>query len=299
MKILITGASGFLGGYLVRAAQGQGELIGTYWEHPRAMPGIELHRMDLTDLVAMAQFVRKVQPQIIIHTAALANLDACEAQKDLAWRSNVDATRMMAAVAHELGCRLVHISTDMVFDGKRGNYSEDDMPEPISYYGYSKRMAEEDVLHAYPDALVVRVALLYGFPVSGGNSFSTEIFKHLRAGNRIKVFVDQFRCPIWAGNAAAAVVELATTSIRGVLHLAGSERLSRAEFARELARQMDADSQLLEEVSMQTVKWLVPRPQDVSLNTNRVRQVLQTPLLDCRNGIKQMLAMAPQKQMSN
>jgi dTDP-4-dehydrorhamnose reductase len=181
----------------------------------------------------------------------------------------------------------------MVFDGNRGNYSEDDAPEPISYYGYSKRMAEEDVLHAYPDALVVRVALLYGFPVSGGNSFSSEIFRHLRAGNRIKVFVDQFRCPIWAGNAAAAIVELATKSIRGVLHLAGSERLSRAEFARELARQMDADAQLLEEVSMQTAKWLAPRPKDVSLNTSRARQVLQTPLLDCRNGIKQMLAMTP------
>jgi dTDP-4-dehydrorhamnose reductase len=293
MKILITGASGFLGGYLAQAAQGKGELIGTYWEHQITMPGVELHRMNLTDLVEIAQFVRRVRPQIILHAAALANLDACESQKDLAWRSNVDATRMMAAVARELGCRLVHISTDMVFDGKRGNYSEDDSPEPISYYGYSKHMAEEDVLHAYPDALVVRVALLYGFPVSGGSSFSSEIYRHLRAGNRIKVFVDQFRCPIWAGNAATAIVELATKSNCGVLHLAGSERLSRAEFAREVARQMHADAQLLEEVSMQEVTWLVPRPKDVSLNTSRARQVLQTPLLDCRNGIKQMLAMAP------
>ena len=80
MKILITGASGFLGGYLAQAAQGKGELLGTYWEHPVAMPGVELHRMDLTNLVAVAQFVRKVQPQIIIHSAALANLDTCEAQ---------------------------------------------------------------------------------------------------------------------------------------------------------------------------------------------------------------------------
>ncbi len=293
MKILITGASGFLGGYLAQAAQGKGELIGTYWEHPMTIPGVELHRMDLTNLVEVAQFVRKVRPQIILHTAALANLDTCETQKDLAWRTNVDATRMMAAVARELGSRLVHISTDMVFDGKKGNYAEDDATEPISYYGYSKRTAENDVLHAYPDALVVRVALLYGFPLSGGNSFSTQIFKHLRAGNRIKVFVDQFRCPIWAGNAAAAIVELAIKSNRGVLHLAGSERLSRAEFAHELARQMHADAQLLEEISMQEVKWLVPRPKDVSLNINRVRQILQTPLLGCREGIQQMLAAAP------
>jgi dTDP-4-dehydrorhamnose reductase len=170
MKILITGASGFLGGYLARAAQGKGELIGTYWEHQVTIPGIDLYRMDLTDLVAMAQFVRKVQPQIIIHSAALANLDTCETQKDLAWRSNVDAARMMAAVARELGSRLIHISTDMVFDGKKGNYGEDDKPEPISYYGYSKRTAR-DVLHTYPEALVVRVALLYGFPLGGGKVF--------------------------------------------------------------------------------------------------------------------------------
>jgi dTDP-4-dehydrorhamnose reductase len=294
MKILITGASGFLGGYLAQAAHGKGQLLGTYWEHPVAVPGVELHRMDLTNLVAVAQFVRQVQPQIIIHAAALANLDTCEAQKDLAWRTNVDAARMLAAVGRELGSRLIHISTDMVFDGKKGGYAEDDRLEPISYYGYSKRAAEEAVLRAYPDAAVVRVALLYGFPVAGGNSFSAEIYHRLRAGQKIKVFADQYRSPIWAGNAAAAIMELAEIAPSGILHLAGSARISRSEFACELARQIDADLSLLENVSMHETQWLVPRPQDVSLNTMRARQILQTPLHDCRTGIKQMLAMAPQ-----
>jgi dTDP-4-dehydrorhamnose reductase len=199
----------------------------------------------------------------------------------------------MAAVAHELGSRLVHISTDMVFSGKRGNYSEEDKPEPISYYGYSKRAAEEDVLNTYPEALVIRVALLYGFPLSGGVNFSAELYHHLRAGSRVKVFTDQFRTPIWAGNAAAAIAELAMKSDHGVLHLGGNERISRSRFAAELARQMDADPQLLEEISMHEIKWLVPRPQDVSLSSPRARQILQTPLLDCREGIEQMLAVAP------
>ena len=299
MKILITGASGFLGGYLAQAAQaqaaqGKGELLGTYWEHPVAMPGVELHRMDLTNLVAVAQFVRKVQPQIIIHSAALANLDTCEAQKDLAWRTNVDAARMIAAVARELSCRLIHISTDMVFDGKKGNYTEDDALEPLSYYGYSKRAAEEAVLRAYPEALVVCVALLFGFSVAGGNSFSAEIYNRLRAGQKVKVFADQYRTPIWAGNAAQAILELAEKERAGILHLAGTERISRADFARELARQINADLNLLEAVSMHEVNWLVPRPEDVSLNTNRAREILRAPLLDCRAGIQQMLAMAPQ-----
>jgi dTDP-4-dehydrorhamnose reductase len=188
----------------------------------------------------------------------------------------------------------MHISMDMVFDGKKGNYDEDDKPEPISYYGYSKRTAEEDVLHTYPEALVVRVALLYGFPLGGGKSFSAELYHHLRAGNRVKVFADQFRTPIGAGNAAAAIVELTMQSARGVLHLGGSERLSRSRFAIELARQMGAELQLLEEISMHDIKWLVPRPQDVSLSSGRAQQVLQTPLLDCREGIKQMLGTAPQ-----
>lgn len=294
MKILITGASGFLGGYLAQAAHGKGELLGTYWEHPVAMPGVELQRMDLTNLVAVAQFVRKVKPQIILHSAALANLDTCEVQKDLAWRTNVDAARMMAAVARELDSRLIHVSTDMVFDGKRGNYTEDDPLEPISYYGYSKRAAEEAVLRAYPEALVVRVALLYGFSVAGGNSFSAEIFNRLRAGQKVKVFADQYRSPIWAGNAAQAIMELTAQDRAGILHLAGTQRISRADFARELAQQIGADLNLLEAVSMHEVNWLVPRPQDVSLNASRARQVLQTPLLDCREGIEQMLAMPPQ-----
>jgi dTDP-4-dehydrorhamnose reductase len=290
MKILITGASGFLGGYLAQAAQGKGELLGTYWEHPVAMPGVELQRMDLTNLVAVAQFVRKIKPRIILHSAALANLDTCEVQKDLAWRTNVDAARMMAAVARELNSRLIHVSTDMVFDGKKGNYAEDDPLEPISYYGYSKRAAEEAVLRAYPEALVVRVALLYGFSVAGGNSFSAEIFNRLRAGQKVKVFADQFRTPIWASNAARAIMELAAQDRAGILHLAGTERISRADFARELARQIGADLNLLEAVSMHEVNWLVPRPQDVSLNTEVAQHILQTPLLDCREGIKQMLA---------
>ncbi|MDZ7289311.1 MAG: SDR family oxidoreductase [candidate division KSB1 bacterium] len=293
MRILITGASGFLGGYLVRAAQSSGELIGTYWEHPVDLPGIEWYRMDLTNLVEVAQFVRKIQPKIILHSAALANLDTCEVQKDLAWRTNVDAARMMAAVAREIGSRLVHISTDMVFDGKKGNYSEDDAPLPISYYGHSKKTAEDDVLHTYPDALVVRVALLYGFPLTHGENFSAEIYHRLRAGQKVNVFGDQFRTPIWAGNAAAAIIELAGKHFRGILHLAGSERISRSNFARELARQMGAEMQLLEEISMYEVNWLVPRPQDVSLKIDRARQILQTPLLDCREGIREMLLMAP------
>jgi dTDP-4-dehydrorhamnose reductase len=296
MKILITGASGFLGGYLVQAAQGSGELIGTYWEHPLALPGVDLHRLDLTNLVEVAQFVRKVRPHAIVHAAALADLDTCETQKDLAWRTNVDAARMLAAVARELGSRLVHISTDMVFDGKRGNYSEDDPAEPISYYGYSKRAAEDDVLRAYPEALVVRVALLYGFPVAGGRSFSAEIYRSLRTGLKAKVFADQFRSPIWAGNAAAGIMELARTQRSGIFHLGGSERVSRADFARELARQMAGDMQLLEEISMYEFKWLVPRPQDVSLNSGRARQILKTPLLNCAGGISQMLAMAPERK---
>jgi dTDP-4-dehydrorhamnose reductase len=299
MKILITGASGFLGGYLAQAAQGQaaqgrGDWLGTYWEHPVAMPGLELHRLDLTNLVAVAQFVRKIRPQIIIHSAALANLDACETQKDWAWRTNVDAARMIAAVARELNSRLLHISTDMVFDGKKGYYREDDALAPISYYGYSKRAAEEAVLRAYPGALVVRVALLYGFPRAGGNSFSAEIFHRLRAGQKVKVFADQFRAPIWAGNAAQAILELAGLDRAGVLHLAGSERLSRADFARELARQIGADPNLLDVVSMHAVNWMVPRPQDVSLDAGLARQILKTPLLNCHEGIEQMLAMAPQ-----
>jgi dTDP-4-dehydrorhamnose reductase len=291
MKILITGASGFLGGYLVREAQGRGEVVGTYWEHSVALSGVDWHRLDLTNLVELAKFVRKVRPQIIIHSAALANLDTCEAQKDLAWRTNVDAARMLAAAAREVGSRLIHISTDMVFDGKKGNYGENDPPEAISYYGYSKRAAEEAVLRAYPEALVVRVALLYGFPVAGGNSFSAEIYHRLRAGEKIKVFVDQFRTPIWGGNAAAAIMELAGTPQCGVLHLAGQERLSRSEFARELARQMNADAALLEEISMHEIKWLVPRPQDVSLRVSRAQQILKTPLFNGRDGIAKMLGM--------
>jgi dTDP-4-dehydrorhamnose reductase len=115
----------------------------------------------------------------------------------------------------------------------------------------------------------------------------------LRAGQKVKIFADQYRTPIWAGNAAKAIMELAEGNRAGILHLAGAERLSRADFACELARQIDADFNLLETVSMHEVKWLVPRPQDVSLNTNLARQILRTPLLDCREGIKQMLATAP------
>jgi dTDP-4-dehydrorhamnose reductase len=243
MRLHVTGASGFLGS----------ELLGLE-------PAATGERVEIRDADAVLELFARLRPEVVIHTAY--RQDGPGARE-----ITVDGAANVAAAARDVGARLVHLSTDVVFSGQKGSpYREDDALDPVSEYGRAKAESERLVLEACPDALVVRTSLLIGGP---GHTPS----KHERAAGEpgLTFYEDEIRCPTQVGDLAAAVLELAALETTGVLHVAGSDRLSRAELA-----------ELVSGGPVARVPAPPGRPLDCSLDSSRARSLLRTSVRGAR-----------------
>lgn len=287
-RLLVTGASGLVGSHVVLRARDSWEVHGIFRRQPAPVDRVEWHRLDLTDAKGLQGLVRSLRPDVILHAAALTDVDRAERQRATAEAINVRATHRLAEAAAAFNLRLVYVSSDMVLDGDRSWYREQDPARPVNYYGHTKLMGEEIVRKICPNSVVARTALIYGRPISGTNSASEWLIEALRRGSSVRLFHDQFRTPIWVENLAEVLLELCATDWSGTVHLGGPERLSRLQFGQRLCRRFSLDERLLEPVSMDSVRTVAPRPRDVSLDTSWARSLLSTPLLDCDTALSRM-----------
>ena len=253
--LLITGSSGYLGGELARQAP---EAAGTYLTAER--PGAR--QLDVRDADAVATLMGELRPDAVIHTAYSTTGD--EAAREV----NVDGARNVARAAANVGARLVHISTDLVFDGTLGRpYTEEDEPRPNMEYGRQKLAGEEAVRGQLPDALVVRTSLIYG---GAAPSRHERLVLDAADGARsARFFSDELRSPVQVGDLAAALLALAKSDATGVLHVAGTEGVSRYEFARLVAAASGRDPEVLD--SALAAEHPDPRPRDCRLDSSRAR----------------------------
>lgn len=284
-EVLVTGASGFLGAHIMQylAARGR-DALGLVHHHHLPVAGRSVC-MDLTQTRALMDLVRAERPRAIIHAGAMTSPDTCEAHPHEADAVNVTATGSLAMAAFAAEAHLTFISTDLVFDGFSGMYSETDSPAPINHYARTKAQAEHYVRSASPDYAVVRPSFIYGEPLAEQHaSFSHTLYVNLRNGVATRVFHDQYRSPIPAYALAAATVEVSDRRLSGVWHVAGQDRVSRADFARTLAAVAGLDPAPLEEISMDDVALSAPRPRDVSLDTTKARFRLQSTLPSLTDG---------------
>jgi dTDP-4-dehydrorhamnose reductase len=271
MHILVTGASGQLGGYLLWRLSAS-DLTVTAWSGSRAgsLFGYPLHPMDLAHADVVRAAFHQARPDVILHAGALARIGDCHRDPELARRVNTQGSALLAELAAEAGARLVLISTDLVFDGERGGYREDDAPSPLSVYGRTKADAEKAVL-AVPRSVVVRVSLLYGPSVVGRPSFFDEQVAALRAGRPVTLFADEWRTPLALSTAAEALLELALSDFTGLLHLGGPERLSRLEMGQRLGGFLGVPALTIVTVNRADIPSPEPRPRDTSLSSLRWR----------------------------
>ncbi len=283
---LITGASGFLGNYLLKLAPASVRVLGQYRNHRPVVcpPNCQLVRQDW--LRPMDEFLSRYRPGIIIHTAAMAQLDECEEKKELANRLNIRVTEQLAEWAAQIDARFIFISTDIVFDGSRGNYTESDRPHPINHYGRTKAEAEQRVLRLHPNAVVVRTSIIYGKALGGRPSFTEVLLRRLRHGENVPVFTDQYRSPVFVEDLARAIWELAENDFRGILHVAGPERLSRERIGEIVCEVFRLNPELLVPIQTEDIQLRAPRPLDTSLNIDLATQVLNTPLHPFRGGVR-------------
>ena len=247
--------------------------------------GTSRHDGDLTDAATVRTMFRAIQPDVLIHCAALTKPAACEREPAQAHKLNVEMTARLAELAHRI--RFVFFSTDLVFDGRVGQYDETAEVNPLNVYGATKAQAEQIVLQ-HPAHTVVRTSLNGGASPSWDRGFNEELRRAWQGGQSVNLFTDEFRCPISAGVTARAVWQLLEQNHTGLYHLAGTERLSRWQIGQLLARRWPELRPMLVPVSRLTYQG-PPRPADTSLNCLKVQQLLSFTL----PGLTEWLASNP------
>jgi dTDP-4-dehydrorhamnose reductase len=264
--VWITGADGLIGNYLVQTAP--------KFAAGRRVRALTRDQLDLLDFDAIRREFRKDQPQLIVHCAAVSTLAAAQADPALARRVNVEATRLLAELAAQIP--FVFFSTDLVFDGRKGNYAEADAVNPTHLYGETKAAAEQIVLRN-PHHTVVRTSLNGGISRAGNRGFNENLLLAWQAGQGMNLFTDEFRCPIFAGETARAVWELMNQGRTGLFHVAGAEKLSRWQIGQLIAARWP---QLNPKITPGSAKNFPgpPRALDTSLNITKVQKVLSVPL---------------------
>jgi dTDP-4-dehydrorhamnose reductase len=275
----ITGATGLIGNYLVQTA-------------PRLAPRWRLRaltrdQLDLLDADAVRREFQKDQPRLVIHCAAVSTVAAAQKNPDLARRVNVDVTAFLAGLAADIP--FVLFSSDLVFDGRKGNYTEADAVNPLHIYGETKAAAEQIILKNSRHT-VVRTSLNGGASRAGNRGFNEDLRLVWQTGRSVNFFTDEFRCPIFAGETARAVWELVNQRRTGLFHVAGAEKLSRWQIGQLMAARWP---QLNPKITPGSAKNFPgpPRALDTSLNITKVQKVLSAPL----PGLTGWLAKNPQE----
>lgn len=262
----ITGAGGLIGNYLVKTAP----TFAPDWQ-PRGLTRPEL---DLLDFDEVRRAFQKDPPGLIIHCAALTHTPTCQKNPALARRVNIELTKNLVDLASEIP--LIFFSTDLVFDGRAGNYDETAPINPLTVYAETKAEAER-IVFANPKHTVIRTSLNLGTSPTGDRAFNEQLRQAFERGETLKLFTDEFRCPIPAAITARAVWELAAQNRPGLYHVAGSEQLSRWEIGRLLANRWPELRPKIEATSIKNFQGL-PRSPDSSLNCAKVQKLLGFPL---------------------
>ncbi len=271
MKIFITGGSGLLGSKIAEIALERGYDVYSGYNMHSPDFGKPV-RIDLYNPESIFKAVKEIMPNVIIHTAALTDVDKCEVEKKLAYKINADGTMFITKISRKLGSFLIYVSTDYVFDGSRGMYREEDATNPVNYYGYTKLIGERYA----KDFCIARPCVIYGAkPASGKINFALWIINKLMNGEKIRIITDQYITPTLNTNLARMILEIAEKEIRGIFHLAGATRVSRFEFAKEIARTFGLDENLVVPSTMDEIKWIAKRPRDSSLDTSKATRYLK------------------------
>jgi len=289
LRVLVTGGSGLLGAELARLlSEAEHNIFSSYKTH--SPPIGKPVRSNLMELDTIRPILQEVRPDVVIHTAAMSDVDVCERNPDVANRVNGEATGKIGKASKEVGAYVVYVSTDYVFDGEAGSYDEDDKPNPVNNYGRSKLLGEELLKQSGARHCVARTSVVYGWGREHRPNFATWVVGKLRANQPLKVVNDQFASPTLNLNLAEMISELAAKRVEGSLHLAGATRIARYDFAKRIAETFQYDTNLIEPVKSDQIAWRAKRPPDSSLNVEKAEKLLERKPLELNEALQQFRA---------
>lgn len=257
-RVLVTGANGLLGKKVLEVFRRESdyEIIATSSEKS-ADVSVQL---DITNKENVREAFAQLHPEIVINTAAYTNVDKAEEEREIAYLVNATGVSNLGEASRIHGSKIVHISTDYVFDGVKGNYTEDSRPEPINYYGKTK-LAGENLLKAQTDNYaIVRTQILYGYAHNVKKNFALWVIENLSSGKPIKVVTDQIGNPTLADELAYALLKVCEKDVAGVYHFAGNDTLSRYEFAKLIADVFTLPAELITPITSSQLSQPARRP---------------------------------------
>jgi dTDP-4-dehydrorhamnose reductase len=288
LKLLITGASGLYGSKLAQMALSRGMEVYSSDIQELTVYG-KFVKMDVSNRAMVKEVFEKIKPDAVVHAATLTDVDKCEMNQSLAWKINVEGTENIVQSAQDAGSHLIYISTDYVFSGKKGNYTENDKPDPINYYGITKLKAEQLVRDLLPNYFIARPSVIYGStPAAGKVNFALWVIDQLRKPEKIRIVTDQWNTPTLNSNLAEMTLEVVERKLTGTFHLCGATRVSRFEFARQIADAFGLDTKYIEPVEASIFTWPAKRPVDSSLSTVKAQRILNCKPMDIYQAIQRL-----------
>jgi dTDP-4-dehydrorhamnose reductase len=261
MRVVVTGSNGLVGSRLALLLSERGHsTLGISRGEQRTEKRFSYAACELSDGAQLTSVLRDFRPEVVVHPASMTEVDRCEKDPEAAYAANVTAAANVAVACRELKAHLVHVSTDYVFDGEHGPYTEDDTPNPRGAYALTKHMGEQAVRVLSPSWAIARTAVVYGWPQAARPNFGAWLLGALKKGQPVNLFADQHVSPSLADNVALMLAELAERGLTGVWNIAGSRVVDRYAFGQALCEEFGLNPGLLVPTKLKDAKLASPRP---------------------------------------
>jgi dTDP-4-dehydrorhamnose reductase len=288
-RILICGANGLLGQRLslMLSTQNDYEVLNTSVERSYVYDNrlFDYNQLDVTHRSDVKSLISSFQPDVILNAAAITNVDWCESNREEAWKVNVTAVENLAEAARKVNAKLIHVSTDYVFDGKNGPYDETAKPNPLGYYGKTKLASENVIRSAAIKHTIMRAIVLYGSGIGVKANFALWIINSLKAGKHISVVDDQLGNPTFVGDLAIAMIKAFELNREGIFHVGGGDQLSRYDFALQAAEVFNLDASLIKRIKTSDLVQASLRPMASGFITLKAETQLGMRFLTVKEGL--------------
>lgn len=287
--VLITGSNGLLGQTLVSIFTREGEykIVQSSIENSPAIDyGHPYHQLDITNKDQVKNFVADIKPNIIINAAAMTNVDLCESERELCWKLNVDAVKHLIIASRIVNAKVVHYSTDYVFDGKNGPYTEEDIPSPVSFYGRSKLASENALISSGIRHIIIRTMVLYGIGLNIKPNFALWLIDKLKNGQPVNIVTDQIGNATIVDDLAFGTLRLLENDRTGLYNIAGEDLISRYDFTLKMCEVFEFDKRLVLSILTKDLNQPAPRPLNSGLITLKARSELGLNFMNSLEGLR-------------
>lgn len=286
-KIVVTGANGLLGQAIQKRFDFKKGYEMHYFQRDNNFlnESSKYYVFDLTNFELLYKYLNEIKPDVIIHAAALTNVDECEENHGKAYLINCRVTEAISSFCYDSNCKMVFLSTDAVFDGKKGKYTELDIPFPINYYGFTKYLAEREILCNLKNFIIARTTIIYGSENCKKINFVDWIISQLEKNEEVKIVDGQYGNPTYNKDLALMLFKLIEIDAVGIFNTAGSEYLSRYEFAIKIAKMFNFDENKIKKIDSSELKQKALRPEYAGFDISKLQQTINYNPCNCNEGL--------------